>query len=287
MKPPAFEYAAPASVAEAVALLDERGFDAKVLAGGQSLMALLNMRLARPELLVDIARVPGLDSIEISGGCLGVGAMVRQRSLEFFPGLADSHPLLLAGLRHVAHPQNRNQGTVCGSLAHADPAAELPALAVAAGAELVIEGPDGKRSESAEDFFITSLTTTLEPAELLVEARFPLPAEGSGWSVQEVTRRHGDFALAGAVVTMRIADARVADPHVVAFGVGAVPLRCTAAEQALAGAEPGPAAWKEAGALVSEAVEDPLDDVHASAAQRRSVAGVMASRAMEEAAARA
>jgi carbon-monoxide dehydrogenase medium subunit len=287
MKPPAFEYAAPASVAEAVALLDERGFDAKVLAGGQSLMALLNMRLARPELLVDIARVPGLDSIEITDGCLGVGAMVRQRSLEFFPGLADSHPLLLAGLRHVAHPQNRNQGTVCGSLAHADPAAELPALAVAAGAELVIEGPDGKRSESAEDFFITYLTTTLEPAELLVEARFPLLPEGGGWSVQEVTRRHGDFALAGAVVTMRIADARVADPRVVAFGVGAVPLRCTAAEQALAGAEPGPAAWKEAGALVAEAVEDPLDDVHASAAQRRSVAGVMASRAMEEAAARA
>jgi carbon-monoxide dehydrogenase medium subunit len=287
MKPPAFEYAAPATVAEAVALLDERGFDAKVLAGGQSLMALLNMRLARPELLVDIARVPGLDSIEISGGCLGVGAMVRQRSLEFFPGLADSHPLLLAGLRHVAHPQNRNQGTVCGSLAHADPAAELPALAVATDAELLIEGPNGRRSERAEDFFVTYLTTTLEADELLVEARFPLPAEGSGWSVQEVTRRHGDFALAGAVVTMRIADARVADPHVVAFGVGAVPLRCTAAEQALAGAEPGPAAWKEAGALVSEAVEDPLDDVHASAAQRRSVAGVMASRAMEEAAARA
>lgn len=287
MKPPAFEYAAPASVAEAVALLDERGFDAKVLAGGQSLMALLNMRLARPELLVDIARVPGLDSIEISDGCLGVGAMVRQRTLEFFPGLADSHPLLLAGLRHVAHPQNRNQGTVCGSLAHADPAAELPALAVAAGAELVIEGPAGKRCESAEDFFITYLTTTLEPAELLVEARFPLLPEGSGWSVQEVTRRHGDFALAGAVVTMRIAGARVADPRVVVFGVAAVPLRCTAAEQALAGAEPGPAAWKEAGALVSEAVEDPLDDVHASAAQRRSVAGVMASRAMEEAAARA
>jgi carbon-monoxide dehydrogenase medium subunit len=287
MKPPAFEYAAPATVAEAVALLDERGFDAKVLAGGQSLMALLNMRLARPELLVDIARVPGLDSIEISDGCLGVGAMVRQRSLEFFPGLADSHPLLLAGLRHVAHPQNRNQGTVCGSLAHADPAAELPALAVATDAELLIEGPNGRRSERAEDFFVTYLTTTLEADELLVEARFPLPAEGSGWSVQEVTRRHGDFALAGAVVTMRIADARVADPHVVAFGVGAVPLRCTAAEQSLDGAEPGPAAWKEAGALVSEAVEDPLDDVHASAAQRRSVAGVMASRAMEEAAARA
>ena len=287
MKPPAFEYAAPASVAEAVGLLAERGFDAKILAGGQSLMALLNMRLARPELLVDIARVPGLDSIDISGGCLGVGAMARQRSLEFFPGLADSHPLLLAGLRHVAHPQNRNQGTVCGSLAHADPAAELPALAVATEAELVIEGPNGRRSERAEDFFVTYLTTTLEADELLVEARFPLPAEGSGWSVQEVTRRHGDFALAGAVVTLRIADARVADPHVVVFGVGAVPLRCAAAEQSLDGAEPGPAAWKEAAALVAEAVEDPLDDVHASAAQRRSVAGVMASRAMEEAAARA
>ncbi|HIF63491.1 MAG TPA: xanthine dehydrogenase family protein subunit M [Deltaproteobacteria bacterium] len=287
MKPPAFEYAAPATVAEAVGLLAERGFDAKILAGGQSLMALLNMRLARPELLVDIARVPGLDSIEISGDCLGVGAMARQRSLEFFPGLGDSHPLLLAGLRHVAHPQNRNQGTVCGSLAHADPAAELPALALATDAELFIEGPNGRRSERAEDFFVTYLTTTLEEDELLVEARFPLPAEGSGWSVQEVTRRHGDFALAGAVVTLRIADARVADPRVVAFGVGAVPLRCAAAEQSLDGAEPGPAAWKEAAALVAEAVEDPLDDVHASAAQRRSVAGVMAARAMEQAATRA
>ncbi len=287
MKPPAFEYAAPATVAEAVGLLAERGFDAKILAGGQSLMALLNMRLARPELLVDIGRVPGLDSIEISGDCLGVGAMARQRSLEFFPGLGDSHPLLLAGLRHVAHPQNRNQGTVCGSLAHADPAAELPALALATDAELFIEGPNGRRSERAEDFFVTYLTTTLEEDELLVEARFPLPAEGSGWSVQEVTRRHGDFALAGAVVTLRIADARVADPRVVAFGVGAVPLRCAAAEQSLDGAEPGPAAWKEAAALVAEAVEDPLDDVHASAAQRRSVAGVMAARAMEQAATRA
>src|SRR5579862_1798385 len=185
MKPPVFDYAAPKTVDEAVGLLAQHEGEAKILAGGQSLMPLLNMRLARPALLVDIARVDGLDQIREVGGGLAIGAMTRQRTVEHSAVVRTHFPLLHTAILNIAHPQNRNQGTVGGSLAHADPAAELPAVAVAVDAEFRAVGPAGERRITAADFFVTYLTTALEPTEVLTEVHFPALPPRTGWSFVE------------------------------------------------------------------------------------------------------
>jgi carbon-monoxide dehydrogenase medium subunit len=288
MKPPPFDYADPRTLGEAVGLLERHEGEAKVLSGGQSLVPLLNMRLARPALLVDLAKVPGLDYVREADGALAIGAMTRQRTVELSPLVATRHPLLHAATRLIAHPQNRNQGTVGGSLAHADPAAELPAVALAVGATLRAVGPAGERTLDVADFFVTYLTTALAPAEILIEARFPTLPARTGWSVMEVQRRHGDFALAGAIATLTLdGGGRCAAARLVLFGVGATPLRAGGAESLLLGEPPDAALFARAAERASEDLDEPLSDVHASAAYRRDLARVLARRAFAEAAERA
>jgi carbon-monoxide dehydrogenase medium subunit len=288
MKPPSFEYEAPTTLDAAVALLDENQFDAKLLAGGQSLMPLLNMRLARPALLIDLARIPGFDYLEEDKGALRIGAMTRQRAVELSRTVRDKHPLLYAALLHVAHPQNRNQGTVGGSIAHADPAAELPALAVALDAEVTAVGPRGARKVPAADLFVTYLTTSLEPNEIVTEVRWPLLAPRTGWSFLELARRHGDFALAGVVALLALdASGRCAESRIVLFGVSSTPIRASAAEHILVGDKPAPERFEQAARAAAEAIEEPLSDVHASAEYRLSLVQALTRRALSEAGAKA
>jgi carbon-monoxide dehydrogenase medium subunit len=286
VKPPSFDYAAPQTLDEAVKLLQENEFEAKLLSGGQSLMPLLNMRLARPELLIDLARIPGLDRVAEEDGALVVGGMARQRALELSPLVRERFPLVYDATMQIAHPQNRNQGTVGGSIAHADPAAELPALAVAMGAQMTVAGPDGTRTIDADEFFVTYLTTSMEATEILTEVRFPALPPRTGYSLTELARRHGDFALAGVIATLTLAaDGSIDSGRIVLFGVGSTPVRAAAAEAMLAGQQPSAALFEAVAARATADLDEPLSDVHASAAYRRSLAGVLARRALVEASA--
>jgi len=287
VKPPPFDYADPRTVDEAVALLHSHEGDAKLLAGGQSLVPLLNMRLARPALVVDLNRVEGLDYIREDDGWLAIGAMTRQRDVELSDVVRRRQALLWQATRLIAHPQIRNRGTVGGSIAHADPAAEYPAAAVALGAEVRVAGPNGERAISAADFFVSYLTTALQPAEIVTEVRWPVLHEGAGWSVMEITRRHGDFALAGVMTTLRLDHGRCVDARIVLFGVAPTPVRAIEAEQSLAGEQPNEKLFAAAGEKAAAALDEPLSDVHASAEYRRQLARVLTRRALAEASARA
>jgi CO/xanthine dehydrogenase FAD-binding subunit len=288
MKPPAFDYAAPTTLAEAIALLVQHEGDAKVLSGGQSLVPLLNMRLARPAVLVDLARIPDLDYVRSEGAGFAIGAMTRQRTVELSPLVQAQHPMLHAGMLLIAHPQNRNQGTVGGSLAHADPAAELPALALALEAGFHATGPQGERRIAASDFFLTYLTTALDSREILTAVRFPTLPARTGWSIVEVARRHGDFALAGVVAVVTLEpDGRCASVRLVLFGVGSTPIRAQSAEQLLVGQPAESAVFARAGAQAAAELEEPLSDVHATATYRRDLTRVLTGRALAEATSRA
>jgi carbon-monoxide dehydrogenase medium subunit len=285
LKPPEFDYAAPGSLAEAVALL-EGDDDAKVLAGGQSLVPLLNFRLAAPSLLVDLRRVPGLDGIEQSDGVVRIGAMVRQRDVEESP-VAEAVPLLREALRHVAHPQIRSRGTIGGSIAHADPAAELPALLVALDGRVRAVSSRGERWIEARDLYRGFFTTSLEPAEVLAEVELPAAAPRTGAACVEVARRAGDYALCGSLAQVTLADGgAIDDVRVALIGVESRPPRATRVEEALRGEEPTPE--RLAGASARAAVGlDPPGDVQASAAYRRHLARVLTRRALELAVERA
>lgn len=285
MKPARFEYAAPDTLSEAVSLLQQHAdADVKILAGGQSLVPLLNMRMARPDLLVDLNRIEELQYIREDGDWLAIGAMTRKRAVEESGLARRQQPVLVAATRLVAHPQIRNRGTVGGSMAHADPAAEYPALALALGVELRAVGPGGERTIAAQDFFQSYLTTALEPVEVLIEVRVPVLAAGTGWSFVEVARRHGDFALGGAVATLRLdAGGSVSDARVVLFAVGPTPVRLAQVEEMLTGERPAEALFQEAARRASQEIEEPLSDVHATAEYRRNLAGVLTGRALREA----
>jgi carbon-monoxide dehydrogenase medium subunit len=289
MKPPPFTYHRPSTLDEALDLLGEYGDEAKVLAGGQSLMPLLSLRLAHPAHLVDINRIDGqLGQIAQHDSGLSVGALVRQRAAETSAVVRAACPLLAEALPLIGHTQIRNRGTVCGSLAHADPASELPAVTLALDAEMVAQSrARGTRRIAADAFFHGYLTTALEPDELLTEVRLPAWPAGTGWSFQEVTRRHGDFALVGVAAALRLDTAGTCqDVRLAAIGAGPGPLRGRAAEAALRGqpfsTESVTAAAQELGKAV-----DPASDVQATAAYRRHVTVVLARRALEEAATRA
>lgn len=287
MKPPRFEYYDPKSVEEAVSLLQRHEGEGKVLAGGQSLVPLLNMRLARPECLVDVARIPGLDYVRLADGGVSIGAMTRQRTVELSEAVRDRHPLLHAAVQLIAHPQNRNQGTVGGSIAHADPAAELPAVSLALDAEMRAAGPNGQRTIPAGDFFVTYLTTALEPAEVLTEVKFPLLPERTGWSVMELARRHGDFALCGVVAILSLDRAgQCSSARIVLFGVGPTPVRACEAERLLVGEKAAEKVFGHAAQKASEEIEEPLSDIHATREYRRDLARVLTRRALAEAAQR-
>lgn len=291
MKPAPFRYHAPETLDEALALLAEHGADAKPLAGGQSLVPAMNFRLARPSVLVDLNRIPALDRIEPvngggaspSDGGLRLGAMTRQRAAETSPLVAARAPLLAEALPLVAHPQIRNRGTVGGSLAHADPAAELPAVAVALGARLTAASTGGERTIDAADFFTGLMATALEPEELLVGIEVPPPPPRSGWCFVELARRHGDYALIGVAggVTLDAAG-RCAGSRIVLVSAGEVPVVATGAAAALAGAQPGAEAARAA-AETAAAEADPPADIHASADYRRQLVRVLVRRALETA----
>jgi carbon-monoxide dehydrogenase medium subunit len=284
---PAFCYHRPATVEEAVGLLGEYGPDAKVLAGGQSLVPLLALRLSHPDHLIDIGRVEGLGAIEVGPGGVTVGAGVRHAEVELSPLTGRAAPLMAAAMPHIGHRAIRNRGTVCGSLAHADPAAELPAVTLAVDAELVVRSTDGERSIPAADFFLGYLTSALEDTELLTAVRFPPWPARTGWSVQEISRRHGDYALVGLTAMLGLGeDGRVERAALSFFGAGATPVRVPEAEGVLIGEHPDPAVFAEAAEVVAKAI-DPPGDNHATAAYRAHVAGVLTRRCLAEAVERA
>lgn len=288
MKPAPFDYAAPATVAEAVALLDDPDRDTVVLAGGQSLLPMLHMRLARPELVVDIGRIPGLSGISERDGALVFGAMTTKGEVERSDLVERRQPLLHAATKLVGHPQIRSRSTVGGSMAQADPAAEYPAVAVATDAWIRTVGARGERTIGAADFFVTSLTTALAEDELLIEVGIPLLPEGTGWAITELSRRHGDFAMAGSTVTVCLdADGCFSDVRIVVFGVGPAPARVAAAEEILRGERPDARLSERVGSAARDAISDPLADIHASADYRRHLAGVLTERGLADAVARA
>ena len=281
MKAAAFDYRAPESLDEALALRAEHGHDGVVLAGGQSLVPLLNLRMALPAVVVDLGRVPGLAGIRELDGGVAVGAMTRMRDAERSALLAERYPLVGAALAHVGYPAIRNRGTVGGSIAHGDPAAELPAVALALDAELVVRSAArGTRTIPASEFFLGTFTTALEPDELLVEVRLPAPRTGARSGFDEVARRHGDFALAGAAAVVALdAAGTVVDARVAVLGVHGSAVRLPELEQALVGALPREDRFRDA-AESAVAQLEPNSDVHASAGYRRRVAAVTARRAL-------
>jgi carbon-monoxide dehydrogenase medium subunit len=288
MKPAPFEYFAPTSVEETHALLTRYGDDAKILAGGQSLVPLLALRLARPAVLIDINPVRELDYIEANDGGLSIGARTRHRTLERSPVVREQFPLLAAAVEWIGHPQIRNRGTIGGSLAHADPAAELPALALALDATFTLVAAGGnKRTLTSDQFFVSFLTTALDASELLREISFPTLPAGTGWSFKEVARRHGDFALVGVASTVTLDNAGTcSDARVALFGVGETAVRSRSTEQALIGQKPGEQAIAAAASATVKDIQ-PLSDVHATAAYRHYVARNLVEQALAEAVLRA
>jgi carbon-monoxide dehydrogenase medium subunit len=285
MKLPAFEYACPTTLSEAVQLLAARDGEAKVLAGGQSLVPMMAFRLARPALLVDLRKVANLRGVRVTDDGVRLGAMTRWRDIEDDARLATAHPLLTAAVAHVAHYQIRNRGTVGGSLAHADPAAELPGIAVACDAEIAVAGRSGERVIAAADFFQGALTTALEPDEIIVELRLPAWPARRRWGFQEFARRRGDFAMAGAAVFYDAdAGGKARNSHVGIIGVGDRPQRLPAVESVIDGHAVDEAAIAAAERAACAAV-DPQEDIHASAAYRRALTGTMVERALRSAAA--
>ena len=284
MKPAKFEYFAPTSLAEALELLEEHGDDAKVLAGGQSLMPMLNMRLAQPKVVIDINRIPGLDYISPTPeDGLAIGALTRQRTVEKSDVVRERIPVLAAAMPSIGHFQIRNRGTVGGSISHADPAAELPAICFALGGELVLSSASNQRVLKAEDFFLAPLTTAIGPEELLTEIRLPARSHEWRWGFQEVCRRQGDFAMVGAVSLLQMDDGGVCrSACITMFGVGGTPLRISRAEEALLGNPISDSALRDVSQIVSEEL-DPDSDIHASAAYRKEVGGVIARRTVEAA----
>lgn len=282
MKPAPFEYHAPETVADAVAVLAAHGDEAKPLAGGQSLVPMLALRLTRFEHLVDLNRVDDLAGATQRDGTLVVGAMTRQATLERPEHTADV-PLLGLAAPLIGHFQIRNRGTVGGSLAHADPASELPAVALALDAELEVATTGGPRLVPAAEFFVGNWTTTLAPDELLVAARFPIWSGRCGFAVEEVARRYGDFALTGTAAGVALdGDGRVERAAVALFGMGSTPLRAPAAEAGLVGRTAAEVDLAELGQLAVRDL-DPPDDVHASARYRRTVGAHVVARALARA----
>jgi len=278
MKPAAFDYIAPNSLEAAVEAIAAANGDGKVLAGGQSLMPLLNFRMTRPTVVVDLMHIPGMSFIELRGNAVAIGAMTRHADLEFSDLVAQKLPVMAAAMRHVAHLAIRNKGTIGGSLSHADPAAELPMLAVFYGATIRVQGSNGRRDIAAEDFFVSALTNCLDPDEIVFEIDFPVLASHAGWAFEEVARRFGDFALACIAVSFDVLDDQIAEARVAVMGVADTPRRLREAEQALKGARRGP----EAAARFAEVVRSclsPPSDIHVSAEYRKNLIGALAERA--------
>lgn len=281
MKPPRFDYSAPATLEQALAELADGDGEARPLAGGQSLVPLLNFRLGAPGKLVDLGAIAELTGVAIEPERIVVAAMTPTARLVE-PDVAAASPLLAAAARQVGHPQIRSRGTVGGSIAHADPAAELPAIAVLCGATVELTGPRGRRDVAAADFFQGVFSTACEWHELVTAVRFPRLAPGTGWGFVEFARRPGDFALAGIGVTATSAGEEIEDVAVVAFGLGPSPVRGHAAEEALRGRAPTPDVFAAAGTALAAEL-DPADTLHGSREYGLRLAGVLLGRALADA----
>jgi aerobic carbon-monoxide dehydrogenase medium subunit len=284
MKLPPFEYACPTTLNEAVALLASHDGEAKPLAGGQSLVPMLAFRVASPSLLVDLRKLAELKQIKIADDGVTLGAMVRWRDILDDARLRKAHPLLVAAIEHVAHYQIRNRGTVGGSIAHADPAAEMPGIVVTCEAKIAVVGKSGERVIEAANFFQGPLMTALKPDEIITEIHLPAWPAKRRFGFQEFARRRGDFALAAAAVFYDDDNGTARDAHVGVVGVGDTPMRLPSVEAALNGQEITEAVIAKAEAAASAAV-DPRDDIHASGAYRKALVGVMVERALKAAAA--
>jgi carbon-monoxide dehydrogenase medium subunit len=281
MKPAKFDYVAPTTLDAAVAALVAANGDGKVLAGGQSLMPLLNFRMARPAVLVDLNGIKELSFIELRGDRVAVGALTRHREIEHSALIASHLPVMAAAMRHVAHLAIRNRGTIGGSLSHADPAAELPMMAVFYGATLLVQGPESRRAIAAQDFFVDALTNCLEPEEIVAEIEFPI-LQHDGWAFEEVARRFGDFALASIAVSLRRGPCRITDARAAVMGVADTPLRLEDVEKQLANIEIDDFTAERFSELVTSSVT-PNNDLHGSAEYRLHLLGALAKRAMQTA----
>ena len=282
MKLSPVDYEAPGTVSEAVDLLAEHLDEASVLAGGQSLIPLLALRLAQPAVLIDINGVEALSGVSVADGWVTIGAMTREYVAEESGTVADSVPLLAAALPLIGHEAIRSRGTVGGSLAHADPAAELPAVARALDAEFVVRGPSGERVVPAAEWFEGYLTTSRRPDELLTEVRFPAAGRGTGISFQEVARRHGDFAMVGLATSVTLSDGAISDARLAFAGVSDVPVRAAGAEDLLVGQMPSAELFDEAAQRAAGDI-DPPADLHGSAEYRKKVAAALVRRCLRAA----
>jgi len=283
MKLPPVDYVAPRTVSEAVELLAEHQDDASVLAGGQSLIPLLALRLAHPAVLIDINGIAELSGVSATDGRVAIGAMTREYVAEESEIITDHVPLLAAALPLIGHEAIRSRGTVGGSLAHADPAAELPAVARALDAEFVVRGPSGERIIPAAEWFEGFLTTSRRPDELLTEVRFPTVGRGTGISFREVARRHGDFAIVGLAASLTLSDGAISDVRLAFAGLSDVPVRACDAEDLLVGERPSAELFEEAARRATDDI-DPPADVHGSAEYRRKAAAALVRRGLRAAA---
>ena len=283
MKLPPFAYEAPTTVAEAVDLLVEHGDEASVLAGGQSLIPLLALRLARPAVLIDINGVDELSGVSADNGQVAIGAVTREYVAEGSSAIADAVPLLAAALPLIGHEAIRSRGTIGGSLAHADPAAELPAVARALDAEFVVRGPAGERVIPAAQWFEAYLTTSRQPDELLLEVRFPAAKQDTGTSFQEVARRHGDFAIVGLAASLTLSEGAISDARLAFAGLSDVPVRAGDAEDLLVGETPSAELFEEAARRATDDI-DPPADLHGSADYRKKAAAALVRRSLRAAA---
>jgi aerobic carbon-monoxide dehydrogenase medium subunit len=281
MKPAKFDYVLPSTVDAAVEALIAANGEGKVLAGGQSLLPLLNFRMARPAVLVDLNGIKGLSYIEDRGDRIAIGALTRHRELEHSPLIASKLPVMSAAMRHVAHLAIRNRGTIGGSLSHADPAAELPMLASFYEAGISVQGPAGRRTIAAEEFFVDALTNCLMPEDIVVEIEFPILKQ-DGWAFEEVARRFGDFALASIAVSIRRGPSGLEAARVAVMGVADTPLRLRKAEEELLAMELDDQTPDRFSEIVVSQVS-PNADLHASAEYRRHLLAQLAERALQTA----
>lgn len=283
MKIPPFTYHRPESLDDALSLLARHGDDAKVLAGGQSLLPVMALRLGRPDHVVDIGRIPDLTGLRAGPDGTSIGALVRHAEAERDPEVARHAPLLAAAVPHIGHRAIRTRGTLVGSVAHADPAAEMPAVCLAVDATMVAASTAGRREIPAAEFFEGYLTTVLRPDELLTEIRLPPWPSAAGGAVVEVSRRHADYALVGLACRLEVTAGIVERAALAFFGAGSTPVRVSDAEAVLIGSAPGPTVFEDAAAVVRDGLEPP-SDVHGTANYRRHLAGVLTHRGLTAAA---
>ncbi len=282
MKPAPFQYERPETIEGVLAVLNQYGEESRILAGGQSLIAMMNTRVLQPRVVIDINRVPALDTLAVEDDILVIGALVRHSEVAGSPLVREANPLIAEAYPHLAHRPIRNRGTLAGNLAHADPASEMPAVMVVSEATMTLRNHDNVRTLHAEDFFLGPFETAARPDELLTEIRVPVAPAGQGWGFREFSPRKGDFALASIATVMAVVDGKIDSVRLACAGVGPCARRIADAEGSLIGATPGEEAFAEAAATALAAI-DPQEDFHADAAFRRDLVGTLVRRALADA----